>query len=222
MKRLICLLFIPFLLLSGCNRKKYNYNKEFYEPFNLHYVKQCEKFIRRVNKDKDCDVCFLGDSITEGYDVKNFFPEYKVVNRGISGDFTNGVIDRLEFCVYDLNPKIVYLMIGTNNLDSCTGNYEAILKLIKEHCPETKVMVLSITPRRGDDLMDKIRKNNIEIQKFAENQGYFYVNAFTPMTENNENLVVNESLFMDGLHPNNDGYKVLTDLVKPTIIEWLK
>ncbi len=209
-------------MLAGCKQKKeYYYNKEFYEPFNKHYVERCEKFIRAVDRDKNCDIVFLGDSITEGFPLDKSFGEWKIADRGINGDYTGGVIDRLEFCVYDLNPKVVYLMIGTNNLSSCTSNYEFILKGIKEHCPDTKVMVMSILPRAGDEAMEMIRKNNIEIEKFAGNYGYFYVNAFTSMTVNQENLMVNHALFQDGLHPNLDGYKIITDIVKPTFVEWL-
>lgn len=223
MKKFFNFIILPFLTLTGCKSKKhYEYNKEFYESFFPHYVDRCEKFIRNVEREKDCDIVFLGDSITEGYPLDKSFRDWKFADRGISGDYTDGVIDRLEFCVYDLNPKVVYLMIGTNNLSSCTSNYEFILKGIKEHCPNTKVMVMSILPRAGDEAMEMIRQNNIKIEKFAENYGYFYVNAFTSMTVNQENLMVNNALFQDGLHPNLDGYKVITDIVKPIFAEWLK
>ena len=195
---------MPAILISGC-KKKYSYNKEKYEEIAPYYVERCEKFIRDVKRDKNCDIVFLGDSITEGYPLHLYFNEFHSVNRGINGDTTYGVIDRLEFSVYDLNPKIVYLMIGTNNFWDCTSNYEDILKGIKEHSPTTKVLVMSILPRDGDEAMQQIRENNVKIQKFAENHGYFYVNAFTPMTIDSNNLLVNHNLFVDGVHPNMDG-----------------
>ena len=218
MKKLLAFLVLPFLALAGCKSKKqYEYNKDYY----AYYVKRCEKFIRNVDREKDCDIVFLGDSITEGYPLDRSFGEWKFADRGINGDTTDGVINRLEFCVYDLNPKVVYLMIGTNNLTTCMNDYEEILKGIKEHCPNTKVMVMSILPRAGDEAMVLIREHNVEIEKFAVNYGYFYVNAFTSMTVNQENLMVNHALFQDGLHPNLDGYKIITDIIKPTFVEWL-
>ena len=221
MKRSLNLLIIPALALCSC-KKEYSYNKEVYEKYNQYYVKRCEEFIENVDSAKRCDIVFLGDSITEGYPLHIFFNEYKAVNRGINGDTTGGVIDRLEFCVYDLKPKVVYLMIGTNNYQNCTSNYEEILKGIKRHNPKTKVIVMSILPRAGDGAMTKIRQNNEEIEKFAGNYGYFYVNAFTAMTLNQANMVVNNDLFVDGLHPNMEGYSVLTSKFKSTVVDWLK
>ena len=224
MKKILFTLLLSCFVATGCNKttKEYYYNREFYESFFPHYVDRCEKFIRNVEREKNCDIVFLGDSITEGFPIDRHFREYKIADRGISGDYTDGVIDRLEFCVYDLNPKVVYLMIGTNNLFACLNNYEFILSGIKEHCPETKVLVMSITPRWGDDLMEKIRENNVEIEKLSGKYGYFYVNVFTPMTVNSENFAVNDSLFQDGLHPNLEGYKIIADTIKPTIDSWLK
>ena len=221
MKRALLGLSIVGLTLCGCE-KQYNYNREGYINSNLHYVERCDYFIGQVNKDKKCDIVFVGDSITEGYPLHLFFNEYKAINRGINGDTTGGVIDRLEFSVYDLKPKIIYLMIGTNNLYTCLDNYDIILKGIKEHCSKSKVMLMSITPRWGEELMGKIREINQEIEKYAGIYGYFYVNAFTSLTVNNENLVANDTYFVDGLHPNVEGYEVITNLIKPTIIEWLK
>ena len=221
MKNIVILSVISALILCGCH-KKYDFNRSYYESFFPHYVERCDKFIEEVDDFKNCDVCFLGDSITEGYPVGEFYSDLDVCNRGISGDFTGGVIDRLEFCVYDVNPKIVYLMIGTNNVNDCMENYEDILLGIKKNCPNTKVLVMSITPRWGESFMEQIRDNNVEIEKLAGKYGYFYVNAFTPLTVENKNLSVNDALFFDGLHPNIDGYKVITDLVRPTILEWLK
>ena len=224
MKRIALLALFTGLVLTSCNKstKEYYYNRDFYESFFPPYVKRCEKFIRRVERDKNSDIVFLGDSITEGFPIKKYFGKYKIANRGISGDYTDGVIDRLEFSVYDLNPKIVYLMIGTNNLYSCMNNYEFILSGIKEHCPNLKVLVMSITPRHGDDLMQKIREKNVEIEKLSGKYGYFYINTFTAMTLNNDNLTVNNDLFKDGLHPNSNGYKVIANTIKPTIDNWLK
>ena len=221
MKRLLKILVVGLVALCGCKNKNF-VDVDWYIIYTKHYNERCKEFKENIEGAKNCDVVFLGDSITEGYPLHIFFNEYKVVNRGINGDTTNGVINRLDFSVYDLNPKIVYLMIGTNNYQTCMSNYEDILKGIKEHNPDTKVIVMSIIPRAGDEATAKIRENNVEIEKLAGIYGYFYVNAFTAMTVNNENLTVNNDLFVDGLHPNMDGYTILTNTFKPTIVEWLK
>jgi hypothetical protein len=64
-------------------------------------------------------VVFLGDSITQGWDdrLERSFPGLKVVNRGISGDTTRGVLIRLQEDVLAVRPSAVVLLIGTNDLD---------------------------------------------------------------------------------------------------------
>lgn len=56
------------------------------------------------SKIQDENIVFYGDSITEGYNVKEFFDEYCVVNSGISGNVTKDLIDRIDPDLYDYNP----------------------------------------------------------------------------------------------------------------------
>ena len=221
MKRILTVISILSFTICGC-QKQYNYNRKGYINSNLHYVERCDYFISQVKEDKNCDIVFVGDSITEGFPLHIFFNEYKSVNRGINGDTTGGILDRLEFSVYDLKPKVIYLMIGTNNLYTCLDNYATIVQSIKKHCPKSKLMLASITPRWGDEIMEKIRQINHEIEKYAGIYGDFYANVFTPLTENNGNLKANDAYFQDGLHPNVEGYSVITNVIKSTISEWLK
>ena len=66
----------------------------------------------------EVDVVFLGDSLTEGYDLDTFYPQYVTVNRGIGGDTTDGLWERLEVSAYELEPKVVVMLIGANNFDT--------------------------------------------------------------------------------------------------------
>ena len=56
------------------------------EIFKQHYEDRCAQFKEENKTAQDLDVVFLGDSLTEGYDVNKFYPQYKVLNRGIGGD----------------------------------------------------------------------------------------------------------------------------------------
>ena len=204
-------LFILPCLLTGCSDNR---------DYSVIYKEKCEKFDSQNIKDFNCDIDFVGDSITEGYDVKRFYKEYKVANRGISGDTTDMLLTRMEVSAINLEPKIINLMIGTNNLDTCTNNYEAILQGFNEHLPNTKVVVVSILPRIGEDLCKKIEENNIEIEKLSTKYAYTYVNLYTLFIT--DDYKVNESLFKDGLHPNKKGYQLITDNLKPVFASLLK
>ena len=204
------LLILPCLLI-GCSDNR---------DYSVIYKEKCEKFDSQNIKDFNCDIDFVGDSITEGYDVKSFYKEYKVANRGISGDTTDMLLTRMEVSAFNLEPKIISLMIGTNNLDTCMNNYEAILQGFNEHLPNTQVVVVSILPRRGEDLCKKIEENNIEIEKLSTKYAYTYVNLYTSFIT--DDYKVNESLFKDGLHPNKKGYQLITDNLKPVFASLLK
>ena len=204
------LLILPCLLI-GCSDNR---------DYSVIYKEKCEKFDSQNIKDFNCDIDFVGDSITEGYDVKRFYKEYKVANRGISGDTTDMLLTRMEVSAFNLEPKIISLMIGTNNLDTCMNNYEAILQGFNEHLPNTQVVVASILPRRGEDLCKKIEENNIEIEKLSTKYAYTYVNLYTLFIT--DDYKVNESLFKDGLHPNKKGYQLITDNLKPVFANLLK
>ena len=62
------------------------------------------------------DVAFIGDSLTDHYDVARFYPGITTLNRGIAGDNTYGLYRRLQVSLYDVQPKVVVLLIGSNNL----------------------------------------------------------------------------------------------------------
>ena len=204
------LLILP-CLLSGCTDNR---------DYAVIYQEKCDKFSAENPNYINCDIDFVGDSITEQYDVKNYFKKYKVVNRGISGDTTDMLLTRMEVSAFDLKPKVISLLIGTNNLDTCMNNYEAILQGFHEHLPHTKVVVVSILPRRGEDLCQKIKANNALIAKLAEKYTYSYLDLYDLFVT--DEYKVDESLFKDGLHPNRKGYQVITDNLLPVFSTFIK
>ena len=97
------------------------------------------------------DIIFLGNSITDGGEWSELFNDLRIKNRGISGDITTGVLNRLDE-VYNRKPAKVFLLIGVNDLarnnavDSIVKNIIWIASLIKEKTPFTKLYVQSIFP----------------------------------------------------------------------------
>ncbi|MDR7869043.1 MAG: GDSL-type esterase/lipase family protein [Sporomusaceae bacterium] len=96
-------------------------------------------------------VVFLGDSITYGGDWEDLFPATLVENRGIGGDTTLGLLNRLDQ-VIALKPSQIFLMIGMNDLcynrpiPEVIANYRRILGRFREELPDTKVYVQSVLP----------------------------------------------------------------------------
>ena len=187
--------------------------KEYYDnKLNL-YQQENDKY-----SDYEVDVVFLGDSLTDGYNLKLYYPDYVVSNRGIGGETTHGLEERLKVSAYDLKPKVVVMLIGGNNLNTMFENYEDILIGLKDNLPNTKVILLSLTAM-GKDWKHKNEiacLNNVKIKLLAEKYDYTFVDLFTPLFDINIGEVYSDYT-TDGAHFTSKGYEVVTSLVKPVI-----
>lgn len=184
--------------------KNYEYENEQYEDFEV-------------------DVAFIGDSLTAGYDVAHYYPEYLTVNRGIGGETTKGLKNRLDVSVLDLSPKVCVMLIGGNNLDTMFEDYEQILISFKEQIPETKIVLVSLTSMGGDWARKNqlAAYNNVKIKLLVEKYDYEFVDLYTPLFDINTGEIKAEYT-TDGAHQTPQGYQVFTDNIKPVIDRLLK
>ena len=109
--------------------------RQYYENKYVQYAEENQAFA-----DYAVDVAFLGDSLTDGYDLEKYYPQFVTANRGIGGETTIGLESRMELSAYALKPKVVVMLIGGNNLDTMFENYESILKGLQQNLPDTKVI----------------------------------------------------------------------------------
>ena len=170
----------------------------------------------------EVDVVFLGDSLTDGYDVQNWYPQYLVLNRGIGGDTTFGLEQRLQVSVYDVQPKVVVMLIGANNMETMFDNYERILQGFRDHLPNTKVVLLSLTSM-GQDWGRKnhlAAYNNVKIQLLAKKYGYIYVDLYSALLDP-ETDQIRPEYTTDGGHQTQAGYQVFTDTITPVLDQLL-
>jgi len=159
-------------------------------------------------------IVFLGDSITEGWhSLTNDFPRLHVVNRGIGGDTTRGVLYRLKADVLDLDPKAIVLLIGTNDVgngadpDDVAANIRQILADIKAFNPHVPVVVCKVMPRydRQIDRAGKLKKLNGEIEAEIKGDPEFALcDTWSPFADAEGHCLASE--FPDLLHPNEVGY----------------
>ena len=188
------------------------------QAFQFHYYGRVNLFKEENKHLGNVDVSFIGDSLTEGYDVETFYPDYKVVNRGISGDTTFGVEKRLDCSAYDVKPKVISMLIGANNFETMMQNYEKIVQGFRENLPQTKVILCSLTSMTGDWAKNNeiARQNNVEIQKIATKYGYVYADLYNALLDPNTNELKKE-YSVDGGHLTSDGYKVVTSVITPIL-----
>jgi lysophospholipase L1-like esterase len=173
--------------------------------------------------DYEVDVAFLGDSLTDGYDLAQYYPQYVTANRGIGGDTTFDLERRLQVSVYDLKPKVAVMLIGANNPDSMLDNYEQILIGLKKNLPDAKIVLLSLTAMGGEHWGSKNQLaayNNVTIKLLAQKYGFTFVDLFTPLYDVSTREVY-AGYTVDGGHFTPEGYEVVTAQITPVLRELL-
>ena len=168
--------------------------------------------------DYEVDIAFLGDSLTDGYDVKKYYPQYLVSNRGIGGETTIGLEERMQVSLYDLKPKVAVMLIGANNMDTMFDNYECILLGFQENMPNTKFVLLSLTSMSGEwgKKNQLAAYNNVKIKMLAEKYGYEYVDLYSALL-NLDSVDIYPEHTTDGGQLTREGYEVLTTKITPAI-----
>ena len=193
--------------LEEAFREYYNAKLEQYELENAKY------------EDYEVDIAFIGDSLTDGYDLNKYYPQYLTSNRGIGGDTTVGLEARLKVSLYDLKPKVVVMLIGANNMDSMLDNYESILLGLKQNLPDSKVVLLSLTAMGGEHWGRKNQLaayNNVSIKLLAEKYEYDFVDLFTPLFDVSTGEVY-DGYTVDGGHFTHEGYVKVTQQITPVL-----
>ena len=190
-------------------------------------VKVVTKKEEVVEKVVDNNYLFLGDSITEQYDLKEYYEDYPVVNSGVSGDYTSSIVKDMKKRVYDYNPSKVFLLIGINDLrkgndvSEIVSNTKEIIELIKENRPYSEIYLESIYPinKTDDDKIsdsvknikfdnEKIIEVNDLLKDLAKDEKITYVDLYNKLIDDDGNL--NVSYTKDGLHISSEGYECIT------------
>ena len=161
-------------------------------------------------------IVFLGDSLTDGGEWAEVFGDATIMNRGIPGDTTRGVLARLD-AVTAGAPAKVFLMIGVNDLeagapvDDIAANVGRILAAIKAQTPETAVFVQSALPVREALVSGPIRNADIaalnrRLEAVSAEHQARYVDVASALADGSGELDARYTL--DGIHLTGAGYSV--------------
>lgn len=178
---------------------------------------------------KEKRVVFLGDSITQVWKLKQYFPGRPLyINRGLSGQTTPQMLIRFRPDVIHLQPKVVVILAGTNDIAGNTGpmtleqiedNYASIAELARMH--KIKVLFCSVLPIHNHTersklfftqrSQEKILALNRWLKDKQKKYHYTYVDYFNAMVDG-EGLL-RKNLAADGLHPNAEGYAIMSKVL---------
>jgi lysophospholipase L1-like esterase len=212
-------------------------------PRDAGWVKRHESF-NEISKKGEAPLVFLGDSITQGWGGKGkaawekHYTTRKAANFGIGGDRTEHVLWRLANGNFDgLSPKLIVLMIGTNNtghvgrpqkelndaIYHCTAEETAegvkqIVETLKKKCPTSKILLLGIFPR-GEKPADAMRKQNEAtnaiISKLADGKTVEFLDIGQTFLQPDGTLT--REIMPDLLHLSEAGYDKWADAIEPKI-----
>jgi lysophospholipase L1-like esterase len=171
------------------------------------------------------DIIFLGNSITQGVDWAELLQNSHCKNRGISGDITYGVLERLHE-VTEGQPAKVFVLIGINDIEHnipdtlITNNYRRIIRQIKAESPKTKIYFETLLPVNNEFTQFKKHYNkdehiafvNTELKKIAEEEKINLIDLHPHFLDASNKL--DKRYTQDGLHLNADGYKVWAGILK--------
>ncbi len=162
----------------------------------------------------------LGDSITAGADWNKLLSKEHILNLGIGGDTTFGILNRID-SVVELSPRIVFFMAGINDLCSSIPiknvfeNYKRILETLKSK--NTNVVVQSTLFTEMTTVNKKVKEFNLLVKNYCEREKLSYMDLNLIMSEGE---VLKESYSTDGLHLNFIAYHVWANEIKNNPSFW--
>jgi len=206
------ILLVCFLVFVGLFANEWKIQND---PYYKHKVSQFEVLMKR---NSDINIVMLGDSITDEGQWSELLG-FRVQNRGISGDTTDGVLDRLS----SIGPNIkqVFIMIGVNDImrgksaDYVFENYKTIVQYFQEK--DIKVVIqatLYIGESRKQNFNESIEELNKNLEEFAKRNQIAFINLNPIFAPNN--ILLKEFSF-DDLHLNSKAYSIWANEVKKYI-----
>jgi lysophospholipase L1-like esterase len=177
-------------------------------------------------------VVFLGDSITDYWKLKDYFPGEPYLNRGIDGQTTPQMLVRFRQDVIDLQPRVLVVLAGTNDIAGVTGrerdedieaNYASMAELARTH--HIRVVFSSLLPvyNYTEDSKEsfalrsqqRILALNHWLQDYCTAHRLIYLDYFSALVD--DQGMMKRALSDDGLHPNAAGYKIMAPLAEKAI-----
>ncbi len=171
-------------------------------------------------------VVFLGNSLTELFNVTEYFNDTNLLNCGIVGDFSEGLVKRIDN-IAKLKPEKLFIEIGINDiiekisLDDICDNYRDVIKKMQVQSPQTKIYIQSNLPviinrpsflTDDKDVNNRVLKQNKNLKKIAKEFNLTYIDIHTVFIKH-PNL--NELFIPDGIHLTPTAYTLWKTTLMP-------
>lgn len=192
------------------------------------YKNKVEVFKKEIHEPGS--IVFLGDSMISYWNIGNNIKNDNIINWGIGGDTTIGVLDRLDL-VINLNPSIVIISVGSNDLirvpNTTINDIGERIKLIneklKKSIPDVIVKFISLLPVldnheiTNENYLRKRTNKQIDDINNAILKHIEYIDVNTKLKDKNNKLKLEYT--MDGIHLNDAGYKIFSQAIANEVSE---
>ena len=226
--------FLAVLLLSKCLPVAiFGFEPSTVTPVPSNLKKFMPKLFQeklRELENSKIEFVMIGDSITHSWSkYQGTFKESNLLNLGFPGDRTQNVLWRIENGALDgISPKLVTLMIGTNNMhdtkkaypadkpDEIFAGIQAIVTEVRTRLPNTKIVVFSVFPRKEGSENERVKAVNEMLPQLADGKFVSHIDLnrfFTKENGQQDKTLYNKDL----LHLNEQGYFVWAKVLKPML-----
>ena len=221
-------LFLGYLPEKRKKEEMIQMAKEYYNQKLVLYAEENEKYA-----DYEVDIAFIGDSLTDGYDVERYYPEYKVENRGIGGDRITDLLGRMGKDILTVKPDVMSILIGVNDVwhsfDLHNGVraelyeqlYQLLITEVKKELPNLQIIILepfvlkgTATEANWDAFRAEVELRAAAARRIAEANGLKFVPLQSLFDAAQEQYPDCEWL-LDGVHPSTIGHELIAR-------EWIK
>ncbi|MEM7727146.1 MAG: GDSL-type esterase/lipase family protein [Cyanobacteria bacterium P01_A01_bin.45] len=226
---ILCLLFAVFFIyrkggISYIKSSILNTGKDSNKSswgINSYYKHKKSQF-EILAKSND-SIIFLGDSLTDEGEWVELLGNPNIKNRGISGDTTWRVFNRLD-AIAQTKPKKIFLMVGINDLvnekksiQEVLKGYKDILRELQIQTPQTEIFIQSILPVNNDIQLFLQNNNdlvqfNLELQEIAKQFNCQYIDIFSRLADSENQL--DAKYTTDGVHLNGKAYLIWKEVVE--------
>ena len=176
-------------------------------------------------------IVFTGSSLMEMFPIHEWAKELGedapiIYNRGVGGYKTSDLLPILDACVFELEPRKVFINIGTNDLsdpslsmEQIMDNYDKIITMIEEKLPGVAIYMMAYYPINYEVVTEemkpgllirtneKIRAANEQVKKLAEKHGQKYIDVNAPLTDEQGRLKAEYTI--EGMHIKPEGYRAI-------------
>lgn len=207
------------------------------EPWRIEKEQMVKDFHLWNQEAEKGQIVFAGSSLMEMFPIhlwaKELGPDIPpIYNRGVGGYRTNDMLPILDACIFELEPRKIFINIGTNDLSDASepieavmDRYEQILLQIEKRLPQTKIYMMAYYPVNYDAASEelkpclrirtnaKINEANKQVEKLATKRGHRFINVNAPLMDSQGRLKAEYTL--EGMHINPEGYRaIFADVMK--------